>query len=230
VSPDDTPGPAVELLEAVRHNLAATSLPLGLPGAERARQDIRNALSQLDDYILPRYRFAQVGGPSDPAKPGPQQGSNAQRFPALRPGRTPWTLPRAPRSCWSPSTRCRKGQPCSSRPPSTPSPMTFGGCQQQPPISLSWSQLRAATPGPAGCCWSRTRTRPVSDVPRRLVAAAGRDSEVLGGLRRSQGNIPRFGAEDRPIPAGGPAVPDRATRSGGGGELKRDWPAHRRCR
>jgi energy-coupling factor transporter ATP-binding protein EcfA2 len=47
---------AVELLEAVHRDLRAAWLPLALPGAEKARLDIGNALAQLDDYILPRYR------------------------------------------------------------------------------------------------------------------------------------------------------------------------------
>ncbi len=74
VSSDQTPGPAVDLLEAVHRDLAATSLPLALPGAEGARQDIRNALAQLEDYILPRYRsldaplLAVVGGSTGAGK------------------------------------------------------------------------------------------------------------------------------------------------------------------
>ncbi|MET4094689.1 dynamin family protein [Arthrobacter sp. UYCu712] len=73
-----TPAPraaaAIELLEAVRAALAATALPLALPDAERARQDIRNSLAQLDDYILPRYRsleaplLAVVGGSTGAGK------------------------------------------------------------------------------------------------------------------------------------------------------------------
>lgn len=74
MSPDQTPGPAVDLLEAVHRDLAATYLPLALPGADRARQDIRNALAQLEDYILPRYRsldaplLAVVGGSTGAGK------------------------------------------------------------------------------------------------------------------------------------------------------------------
>lgn len=65
---------AVELLEAVRQELSAASLPLALAGAEAARLDIRQALSQLDDYILPRYRsldaplLAVVGGSTGAGK------------------------------------------------------------------------------------------------------------------------------------------------------------------
>ncbi|KRE80118.1 dynamin family protein [Arthrobacter sp. Soil763] len=65
---------AVDLLEAVRHELAAVTLPLALPGADTARQDIRQALAQLDDYILPRYRsldaplLAVVGGSTGAGK------------------------------------------------------------------------------------------------------------------------------------------------------------------
>lgn len=67
-------GGAVELLEAVRTELAATVLPLALPEAAQARQDIRNALAQLDDYMLPRYRsldaplLAVVGGSTGAGK------------------------------------------------------------------------------------------------------------------------------------------------------------------
>ncbi|MGY2745933.1 dynamin family protein [Arthrobacter sp. UYCu723] len=72
--PAGLPGAAVELLEAVRAELAAVALPLALPDAEQARQDIRNALAQLDDYILPRYRsldaplLAVVGGSTGAGK------------------------------------------------------------------------------------------------------------------------------------------------------------------
>ncbi|HAG59885.1 MAG TPA: ABC transporter [Arthrobacter bacterium] len=65
---------AVELLEAVREDLSAVSLPLALAGVEQARQDARNAVAQLDDYILPRYRsldaplLAVVGGSTGAGK------------------------------------------------------------------------------------------------------------------------------------------------------------------
>ncbi|MEO5321085.1 dynamin family protein [Arthrobacter sp. CC3] len=65
---------AVELLEAVRTDLGAARLPLALPGADAARLDIRNALAQLDDYILPRFRsldaplLAVVGGSTGAGK------------------------------------------------------------------------------------------------------------------------------------------------------------------
>ena len=65
---------AVGLLEAVRRDLGATGLPLALPGADQARLDIRQALAQLDDYILPRYRsleaplLAVVGGSTGAGK------------------------------------------------------------------------------------------------------------------------------------------------------------------
>ncbi|MDI3242506.1 dynamin family protein [Arthrobacter sp. AL08] len=74
MSSDNTSGPAIELLEAVRRGLAATELPLALPGADDARRDIRNALAQLEDYILPRYRsldaplLAVVGGSTGAGK------------------------------------------------------------------------------------------------------------------------------------------------------------------
>ncbi|WP_346960945.1 dynamin family protein [uncultured Arthrobacter sp.] len=62
------------MLEAVRRDLSAVSLPLALPGADTARLDIRQALAQLDDYILPRYRsldaplLAVVGGSTGAGK------------------------------------------------------------------------------------------------------------------------------------------------------------------
>ena len=65
---------AVALLEAVRADLAAVSLPLALPGADTARLGVRQALAQLEDYILPRYRsldaplLAVVGGSTGAGK------------------------------------------------------------------------------------------------------------------------------------------------------------------
>ncbi|WP_320538334.1 dynamin family protein [Pseudarthrobacter sp. IC2-21] len=64
----------MELLEAVREDLAAVSLPLALPEAGQARTEVRNAVAQLDDYILPRYRsldaplLAVVGGSTGAGK------------------------------------------------------------------------------------------------------------------------------------------------------------------
>ena len=65
---------AVALLEDVRSALAAVSLPLALPGADQARREAAGAASQLDDYILPRYRsldaplLAVVGGSTGAGK------------------------------------------------------------------------------------------------------------------------------------------------------------------
>ncbi|MCE3244951.1 MAG: transporter [Arthrobacter sp.] len=65
---------AVALLEAVRHDLHAVSLPLALPGVEEARLEIRRSVAQLEDYILPRYRsldaplLAVVGGSTGAGK------------------------------------------------------------------------------------------------------------------------------------------------------------------
>ena len=64
----------VALLESVREDLAALRLPLALPGTEQTRQELRNAVAQLDDYILPRYRsldaplLAVVGGSTGAGK------------------------------------------------------------------------------------------------------------------------------------------------------------------
>jgi energy-coupling factor transporter ATP-binding protein EcfA2 len=64
----------VAFLEAVREELSSVSLPLALAGVEQARQDVRNAVAQLDDYILPRYRsldaplLAVVGGSTGAGK------------------------------------------------------------------------------------------------------------------------------------------------------------------
>ncbi len=46
----------VEALEILRGRLAATRLPLDLPGAALAREDLGLAVHQLDDYLLPRLR------------------------------------------------------------------------------------------------------------------------------------------------------------------------------
>jgi energy-coupling factor transporter ATP-binding protein EcfA2 len=64
----------VELLETVRRDLGEAVLPLALPGADAARLDIKNALAQLDDYMLPRFRsldaplLAVVGGSTGAGK------------------------------------------------------------------------------------------------------------------------------------------------------------------
>lgn len=65
---------AVSLLEEVRDQLAATALPLALPEVEQARREVGNAVAQLNDYILPRYRsldaplLAVVGGSTGAGK------------------------------------------------------------------------------------------------------------------------------------------------------------------
>ena len=65
---------AIELLEDVRQELSRVSLPLVTPGVEQARLEVRNAIAQLDDYILPRYRsldaplLAVVGGSTGAGK------------------------------------------------------------------------------------------------------------------------------------------------------------------
>jgi energy-coupling factor transporter ATP-binding protein EcfA2 len=65
---------AVDLLEMVRRDLSTVSLSLDQPGAEQARQEARNAVAQLEDYILPRYRsldaplLAVVGGSTGAGK------------------------------------------------------------------------------------------------------------------------------------------------------------------
>jgi dynamin family protein len=70
----ETPSAGVRLLEEVRRELAAVSLPLALPTADQARLEIRNSVAQLDDYILPRYRsldaplLAVVGGSTGAGK------------------------------------------------------------------------------------------------------------------------------------------------------------------
>ena len=46
----------VESLEILRSRLAAVRLPLDLPGAAAAREDLGLAVHQLDDYLLPRLR------------------------------------------------------------------------------------------------------------------------------------------------------------------------------
>ena len=72
--PDAAAAAAVDLLEAVRQELSRVDLPLSTPGVEQARLEIRNAIAQLDDYILPRYRsldaplLAVVGGSTGAGK------------------------------------------------------------------------------------------------------------------------------------------------------------------
>ncbi|SDR07610.1 Dynamin family protein [Arthrobacter crystallopoietes] len=62
------------LAEEVRDALGELTLPLHLPGAAQARQDIHAALDQLEDYVLPRYRsldaplLAVVGGSTGAGK------------------------------------------------------------------------------------------------------------------------------------------------------------------
>lgn len=64
----------MDLLEAVRQELSLVTLPLFTPGVEQARLEVRNAIAQLDDYILPRYRsldaplLAVVGGSTGAGK------------------------------------------------------------------------------------------------------------------------------------------------------------------
>ncbi|GAB3526145.1 dynamin family protein [Arthrobacter monumenti] len=71
LNPDSDP---VALLESVRRELETAVLPLELPGAAAARLDVGNALAQLDDYVLPRYRsldaplLAVVGGSTGAGK------------------------------------------------------------------------------------------------------------------------------------------------------------------
>ena len=65
---------AIDLLEAVRLELSRVTLPLSTPGVEQTRLEVRNAIAQLDDYILPRYRsldaplLAVVGGSTGAGK------------------------------------------------------------------------------------------------------------------------------------------------------------------
>ncbi|SEI57332.1 Dynamin family protein [Arthrobacter sp. yr096] len=65
---------AVDILEAARTELAATTLPLAVPEAQEARHWIRESLAQLDDYVIPRYRsldaplLAVVGGSTGAGK------------------------------------------------------------------------------------------------------------------------------------------------------------------
>ncbi|WP_457950518.1 dynamin family protein [Pseudarthrobacter sp. alpha12b] len=65
---------AVTLLEEIRSGLDDVTLPLALPGADQGRRETSAARSQLDDYILPRYRsldaplLAVVGGSTGAGK------------------------------------------------------------------------------------------------------------------------------------------------------------------
>lgn len=73
IEPPDDDGP-LALLDIVRQQLKETKLPLELPGAQVSRDEVRNAIAQLDDYILPRYRsldaplLAVVGGSTGAGK------------------------------------------------------------------------------------------------------------------------------------------------------------------
>ncbi|WP_203231336.1 ABC transporter [Nocardioides caldifontis] len=64
----------VDALEEVRGRLASVSLPLVLPGADRARAARTELLGQLDDYVLPRLHridaplLAVVGGSTGAGK------------------------------------------------------------------------------------------------------------------------------------------------------------------
>lgn len=64
----------MSLLETVREQLSAVTLPLALPDVGQARTEVRNSVAQLDDYILPRYRsldaplLAVVGGSTGAGK------------------------------------------------------------------------------------------------------------------------------------------------------------------
>ncbi|MDR6988782.1 energy-coupling factor transporter ATP-binding protein EcfA2 [Paenarthrobacter nitroguajacolicus] len=76
VPPAGPPGAAaaVDILEAARSELAATTLPLAVPEAQEARRWVRESLAQLDDYVIPRYRsldaplLAVVGGSTGAGK------------------------------------------------------------------------------------------------------------------------------------------------------------------
>ncbi len=65
---------AIGLLEEVRTELAGLELPLALPNSDEARATAVNALGQLEDYILPRWRsldaplLAVVGGSTGAGK------------------------------------------------------------------------------------------------------------------------------------------------------------------
>lgn len=65
---------AVTLLEEIRGGLDEVTLPLDLPGADQVRREASVARSQLDDYIVPRYRsldaplLAVVGGSTGAGK------------------------------------------------------------------------------------------------------------------------------------------------------------------
>jgi energy-coupling factor transporter ATP-binding protein EcfA2 len=76
-SQPDTPAAAtaaIGLLADVRDELSRVALPLSTPGVEQARLEVRNAIAQLEDYILPRYRsldaplLAVVGGSTGAGK------------------------------------------------------------------------------------------------------------------------------------------------------------------
>lgn len=73
VAAPPAPGTLVAL-EALADVLAATRLPLDVPGADAARDRLRDARAQLADYVLPRYHrldaplLAVVGGSTGAGK------------------------------------------------------------------------------------------------------------------------------------------------------------------
>ncbi|MDO8151797.1 dynamin family protein [Isoptericola sp. b408] len=71
---DATTAALVDALEGLRARLGALRLPLEVPGAAHAREDLARATDQLDDYLLPRLRaeraplLAVVGGSTGAGK------------------------------------------------------------------------------------------------------------------------------------------------------------------
>jgi hypothetical protein len=147
----------VRLLEEVRRDLAAVSLPLALPTADQARLEIRNSVAQLDDYILPRYRsldaplLAVVGGSTGAGKStlvNALVGHPVTRAGAIRPTtRQPILLHHPSEADWFDDQRVLPGL---SRIRGTVVPGT--------------SRTTAATPGPAGQAGPSTDTAPVSSL------------------------------------------------------------------
>ncbi|MFC9352368.1 dynamin family protein [Arthrobacter sp. NPDC057013] len=153
----ETQPAGVPLLEEIRRVLAAVSLPLALPTADRARLEIRNSVAQLDDYILPRYRsldaplLAVVGGSTGAGKStlvNALVGHPVTRAGAIRPTtRQPILLHHPSEAAWFEDQRVLPGL---SRIRGTVVPGT--------PLAI------AAAPGPAGQAGTSSDTAPVSSL------------------------------------------------------------------
>lgn len=171
---------AVELLEDVRSGLAGLDIPLALPGAEQARLEAANALSQLEDYILPRYRsldaplLAVVGGSTGAGKStlvNALVGHPVTRAGAIRPTtRQPILLHNPADSAWFEGSRVLPGlSRIRGVPTGTHTPASRAGAE--PDVSGISSLVLVADPSvPAGIAiLDAPDVDSISDENRRLA-------------------------------------------------------------